>query len=265
MDARTFLGLEATDDPLRWRLPVSPGVSSPGRFLFGGCGLAAAVAALEAASGRPTVWATAQYLSYAPTGTTLDIEVILAVAGRRTTQARAIGRLGGQEILTVNAALGQRPLELAAAFTSPPPVPPPTDCPGRDLRNRHADTVLGRVETRMALGRQLDQLDGELGDGRCALWARVPGHLEPSAATLAVLGDLVPSGISQALGQQAGGNSLDNTLRVVRLVPTVWVLCDIRIDAIANGFGHGQAHLWSEEGSLLATASQSVIVRFWRD
>ncbi|MDQ1356726.1 MAG: hypothetical protein QOG44_1099, partial [Acidimicrobiaceae bacterium] len=36
--------------------------------MFGGCGLAAGVAAMEHASGRPAIWATAQYLSYAPTG-----------------------------------------------------------------------------------------------------------------------------------------------------------------------------------------------------
>ena len=57
-------------------------------------------------------------------------------------------------------------------------------------------------------------------------------------ATLAILGDYVPFGIGQALGAMAGGNSLDNTLRVGRLVPTEWVLLDIRVDLIAHGFGH---------------------------
>ena len=80
MDARHFLGLEPTDDPLRWRLPVTPAVCTPGHFLYGGCGLAAGIVAMEAASGRPTVWATAQYLTYAPTGSVLDWEVVLAAA-----------------------------------------------------------------------------------------------------------------------------------------------------------------------------------------
>ncbi len=80
-----------------------------------------------------------------------------------------------------------------------------------------------------------------------------------------MLGDFVPSGIGQALGMPAGGNSLDNTLRVARLVPTEWVLLDIRIHAVANGFGHGLVHLWAEDGTLLGTASQSAIVRFWKD
>ena len=46
---------------------------------------------------------------------------------------------------------------------------------------------------------------------------------------LAIIGDFVPFGISQALGVRAGGNSLDNTLRVARRVPTDWVLADIRV------------------------------------
>ena len=85
-----------------------------------------------------------------------------------------------------------------------------------------------------------------------------------SAATLAILGDYVPFGIGQALGAMAGGNSLDNTLRVGRLVPTEWVLLDIRVDLVANGFGHGVVHLFAEDGTLLATASQSCIVRYWK-
>jgi len=98
--------------------------------------------------------------------------------------------------------------------------------------------------------------------GRSQLWARMPDLLDlSSGASLAILGDYVPFGIGQALGRNGGGNSLDNTLRVYRLVPTEWVLLDIRIHAVANGFGHGVVHLWAEDGTLLATASQSTIVR----
>ena len=60
-----------------------------------------------------------------------------------------------------------------------------------------------------------------------------------SGAALAILGDYVPIGMGQALGLLAGGNSLDNTLRVARLVPTEWVMLDIRVHAVDHGFGHG--------------------------
>jgi acyl-CoA thioesterase len=121
---------------------------------------------------------------------------------------------------------------------------------------------MARVELRMASGRPFDQMEGAPSpDGRCAMWARMPDVLEPSAGVLAVFGDYVTNGIGQALGMMAGGNSLDNTIRVARLVPSDWVLVDIRIHAIYAGFGHGLAHLWAEDGTLLGTASQSMIVR----
>ena len=82
-----------------------------------------------------------------------------------------------------------------------------------------------------------------------------------SAGALAILGDYVPFGVGQALGRMAGGNSLDNTLRVARLVETEWVLLDVQVHTIQHGFGHGLVHLWAEDGTLLGTASQSTIVR----
>ena len=66
MDARTFLGMEQVGDSLHWQMRVVAQVTTPGNFLFGGSGgMGAALVALEEASGRPTVWATGQILSYA--------------------------------------------------------------------------------------------------------------------------------------------------------------------------------------------------------
>ena len=265
MDARTFLGLEATEDPLLWRLPVTPRVCARRGFLFGGCGLAAAIAALEAATGRPAIWATAQYLAHARPPAVLDVAVTVAATGRQVTQARATGRVGGTEILTVNSALGSRPVEASGEWALRPQVPGPEDCPPRVRPDEppevDADSLMARVEQRVALGRGPGELDGSAGDGRSALWARMPELLEVSAAGLAVLGDHVGFGMRLAMGTSGGGRSLDNTLRVVRLVPAEWVLLDIRVHAVAGGFGHGLIHLWAEHGPLLATASQSAILR----
>jgi acyl-CoA thioesterase-2 len=259
-----FLGLEPTDDPNRWRLPVHTGVLSGMGALFGGCGLAAAVEAMERSTGRPTVWASAQYLSFARPPAVVDIEVVAMVTGRRTSQARAIGRVDDDEIFTVNAALGTRPDAMAGQWAVRPEVPPPDACPPRTTQQRHRGTLFDRLEMRRANARDLDELPGPPGDGRSALWARIPG-LDHSITTLGILGDLVPFGISQALGERAGGNSLDNSIRVARRVPTEWLLLDVRIHAVAHGFGHGLVHMWAEDGSLLATASQSAIVRPWKE
>lgn len=266
MDAAAWLGLEPTDDPLRWQVPVTPGISTMGDFLFGGCALGATIGAMEGATGRPIIWATGQYLSYARPPSVLDIEVTVPQSGRQTTQARAVGRVGDTEILTVNAALGRRPLDLSGQWAERPDVAPPDDCPVRVHRVEQQNSLMTRLDQRLASGREMEDLDGTPSrDGRSALWVRMPELLEMSGAALAILGDYVPFGIGQALGQRAGGNSLDNTLRVERLVPTEWVLLDIRVHAVANGYGHGLVHLWAEDGTLLATASQSTIVRFWEE
>jgi acyl-CoA thioesterase-2 len=265
VDAPTFLGLSPTHNPYRWVLPVTPGVCTPGNFLFGGCGLGAAIAALEGTTGRPLVWATAQYLSYARPSEVLDLDVIVPVSGHQVTQARVVGHVADREVLTVNAALGSRPMEAEGTWAVMPDVPRPEECDPRELRMpTNGDSLPDRVDVRLASGRLMADLPGPgMPDGRSALWAKLPEILELSSASLAILGDYVPFGIGQALGLRAGGSSLDNTLRIGRQAETEWVLLDVRVHQVHNGFGHGDVHLWSESGALLATASQSTIVRMW--
>jgi acyl-CoA thioesterase II len=264
VSARAFLGLVPTHNPFRWVLPVEQSLCTWAGNLFGGAGLGAAIEAMEATSERPLIWATAQYLSFAKVGSVLDLDVTLAVHGRATTQARVVVRCGNDEILTVNGALGSRSTRGEGSFAVMPDVPPPLDCPLRRHRFGTQNSINEAMKARTAIGRDLDELDGTPStDGRSALWAQLPGVVTSTAAGLAILGDFVPMAIGQALGARAGGNSLDNTLRVIQLVPTEWVLLDIRVHGVHHGFGHGLVHLWAEDGTLMATASQSTIVRYW--
>ena len=259
-----FLGLQATHNPYRWHLPVAERLCTPERFLFGGCGLSAAIAALEHTTGRPIVWATAQFLSYARTGEVVDLDVTIPVSGRNSTQARIVGHVADREIFTVNAALGSRPLDIDQSYTTPTEVPPPEDCRGRLPAFPGMDTIMSHLDVRLARARIWNDLDGTPAPGgRSTLWVRIPDLDEMTAAGLAILGDYVPFGIGQALGIPGGGNSLDNTIRVVRSRPTEWVLVDIQVHGIDRGFAHGTVHLHAHDGTLLATASQSTIVRFW--
>ena len=266
MDTVEFLGLKSSHNPFRWHLEVVPHISTSVNFLFGGCGLAAAISAMEATTGRNLIWATAQYLSYARPGEVMDIDVTVSVSGHQMTQARAVCHVGEREILTVNAALGDRPLDMHGQFEAMPVVPPPDDCPLFIHRGLQEGSINERIEKRLVKGRQIATLDKTVGDGQTLMWARIPGVIQGvDASALAVLGDYIPLGVSQAMGIRGGGNSLDNTLRVVRLVPTEWVLLDIRINAIDRGFAHGLVHMFAENGTLMATASKSCIVRFWKD
>ncbi len=254
MNAREWLGLESTHNPNRWCLPVVPGISTGGGFLFGGCGLGASIAALEGTTGRPVIWATAQYLAYARPPSVLDIDVVVPAVGRHTSQARAVGHVVDTEILTVNAALGTRAFEASGQWAVRPDVPPPGECPPRELMHPGGDSFADT--DRPAMGASAIP-----SSGHCAVWTHLPDLLEMSAPTLAVLGDYVPLGLGQTLDVPITSNSLDNTIRVAKLVPTEWVLVDVHIDVVNNGFGHGFVYLWAEDGTLMATASQSAIIR----
>lgn len=253
--------MERTDETT-WSFEVTERVITPGNFLFGGCGLASALVALEEASARPTIWATAQYLSYAPLGSVVTVKTDLAVVGGHVTQARSTTYAEDREILTVNGAFGTGELSAASPWVAMPEVDPPEMCPERATHNRFNRSIFNHLETRIAIGRQFDELETP-GSPVSALWSRIPGHLDVSAATLAIFGDYVAGGLSQPLGYHTMGRSLDNTIRVATLEPTEWVLTEIHMHALSGGFAQGTAFMWSESGTLLATASQSIAARRW--
>ncbi len=193
----------------------------------------------------------------------VDLDVWVPAAGKYNSQARVNGHVGDKEIFTVNAALGARPSEISRQWLAMPDAPPPEDCePGEHWRNSGVG-LHSRLEIRVAKGRYgNDRKDNPRG-------GRPQSALDPAARALP---DRRPNagdhrrpralGHRQTpLGQNAGGNSLDNTLRIRRIVPTEWVLCDIRILGVHGGFGHGAMYLFAQDGELMATASQSLIVR----
>jgi acyl-CoA thioesterase len=247
-----------THNPLRFFLPVGRElcVGPPERkFLFGGVGLAASVSAMERASGRPLIWATAQYLSYAQPDAIVDIDVRKPVEGKHITQARVVGHVGEGEIFTTNGALGQRDEQFSRQFAEMPSVPRPEDTDPKTFDFGHPDDLHSRFEMR-----PISRTDAE-GEGHSRFWIRPTADLEISSGLLAVVADYVPSAIRVALDRPAGANSLDNTLRIHRIRPTEWMLCDTQISGIASGFVHGRMHIFADDGELLATASQSGILR----
>ncbi|MEX0947532.1 MAG: acyl-CoA thioesterase [Acidimicrobiia bacterium] len=243
-------------------MPVVRGLCSGMGTLFGGCALGASIEILEHMTERPLVWATAQFLEFARPPSVVELEATEVVHGHASSQARVLAHVDGQEIFTVVAALGRRTLPWEGEWAVRPDLPSVADSKPRPLAPRFEGTIAERLAMRLANGRDTEHLDGTpTPDGRSALWVRVPFGTEATAAALAIVADYVPFGVGQALGHQISGNSIDNTLRLVRAGTTEWVLADVRVQAVSGGFGHGVVHLWAEDGTLLATASQSVIVR----
>ena len=265
-NAEHLFELQSTHNPHRHFLPVEEklSVGPPGNlFLFGGVGLASSIMAMERTTGRPTIWATAQYLSYARPGEIVDLDVLVPVHGKYNTQARVVGHVGDREIFTVNAALGARPSEISAQWATKPEVARPEDCPPVDHWQEDRADLHGRIDVRVVKGRYgaARKEGGFSEDGHVVLWAKMREGLPINSSALAVIADFVPSAIGNAIGKDAGGNSLDNTIRIREVVPTDWVLCDIRIHGVHGGFAHGRMHIFAEDGTLMASASQSVILR----
>lgn len=259
-----YFALEPSDVSSAFTWQPSPLLFTPATTLQGGAGLGGAVAAMEAVTGRPTIWATAQYLSFARGPGPIDIAVTIEVAGHNTTQARCVLARDGHEILTAHSALGSREFETEGVWCTPPDVPGPDDCERYRFFERGAGHMGDLADFRLAQGRQLDTIEAEggVGDGAFALWIRCwDGQRLVSVADLAFIGDFMPLGFADAMGKPYAGNSLDNTIRVGQLTTTEWVLMAVHVQQVANGFGYGRAELWAEDGTLLGEVSQTAVLR----
>ncbi|MFT7687927.1 MAG: acyl-CoA thioesterase-2 [Candidatus Azotimanducaceae bacterium] len=255
-----FLELTHPVDTHRWRLPVVEKTTGGRGSLFGGVGLAAGIVALEQASDKPVIWATGQYLSLTQQPVMLDLEVILPAVGRNVTQGRVVGHLGKQEVITILGACGARPGLRDGMWQSMPDAPRPEDCVESN-RGEQGESLHHHVDIRMARG--MFGFSGQgtaTKDGQSLFWVRMP-EVKHDAGALAIMADYMPSCIGNALGEVIGCTSLDNTIRFANLVESEWILCDNKVEFIGNGFAYGTVHMWSDTGVLLATASQSMIVR----
>ena len=263
---RDFLGL--TGDGTGWAMPVTRSLASGIGTLWGGCGLAAAVEAMEAATGRRCAWAAVQYLRPIRPGADLELQVGVGRAGRAVTQAQVTGTQGGDTVLAGLGSLGGSG-EVDLQLVSPPEdVPPPEECAPRTmpLPLDFSGTLLSRFEQRWAQAPRTPRTDGRPGTGRTRLWVRMLEPVETSAATLAVIADIAPSAISEALGVTAGGVSLDNTIRLARVgatAPGDWVLLDLTVEAVVADVAQLHGRLFDRTGRLLAVAGQSAVVRRW--
>jgi acyl-CoA thioesterase len=263
----SFIDLRPGNDMAHWTLPVEERlcVGPPGQqFLFGGVGLATAVQALQRSCERRVIWAAAQYVSYARPGSTVEWTVAEYTRGKFNTQASATGRVGDQLIISVNAALGSRPSEFNRQWLVAPDVLPPERSQPVIRSRGEIESLHYHLDTRIA-----ETPGGEVRlsteDGRVLLWIKPHDNVAIDAEMLAIMADFVPMGVGRALGTNRGGNSLDNTIRIHQVIATEWVLGDLQISAVHDGFGHGTMSLFAQTGELMATAGQSLIIRKFPD
>jgi acyl-CoA thioesterase II len=259
VDVREFLGMRPTEQPERWLLPITEGITGGRGALYGGCGLAAIVETAEAATGRPLTWASCQFVGGAEVPQVVELHFEALAAGRRVVQGRVTGTVDGDVVLAALVALGTREFPAEGQWgPPPPPVPPPAACPTRKMREDRRGGLRPRIDERAATGLP----DGTVTatDGRSLLWATLPGGVPASASALAIVGDSVSTGVAAAFEEDLRARSIDNSIRVVRPRACDWVLVDTQVDGAADGLAHGTVRLWTPAGELLAVTSQSGLV-----
>lgn len=262
-----YLGMTPAGADGGWTLPITARAIGGGRgSLFGGVGLAAGVIALEQMVGKPAVWATGQYASTVFPPASMDLTVELPAVGRTVSQGRVIGRVDGREIIAVLGAAGSREEVVRGMWDEFPEALSPDD--SMDVgRSFEYESIHSHVDVRIASGMFGFTGVGEpTGDNTSVLWVRMPG-VHHDAAALAILADYSPSVLGSALGQVTSLTSLDNTIRFTDPLAheSEWILLHNRVDFVGNGFAQTSCRMWSQDGSLLATASQSATVVIPKD
>lgn len=264
----TFLGLRPGATPSHRRATVGSNLARGDERLYGGGAIAISVAAAEAVTGRDALWMTTQFVSTTTLGSEIDVEVEVLAGGYRTAQVR-VTATGPEGV--VFASLGatgtHRDGWPSGGFERMPTVTGPEDgepgFPGRPraIDEAHTAEVGWHLAVDMRSAEVLDHPDP--GPGRMCLWMRREDGGPITPALAGYLADMVPLSIMAGLGVLGAGTSLDNTLRVGPWADTEWLLLDLRPHSAVGGYGHGSAHLWTQDGHLLATASQTAsLLRF---
>jgi acyl-CoA thioesterase II len=229
--------------------------------LFGGAGLAAAVATLEAATERNALWTTVQFVGSAEIGERIDCHAEVLAAGYNTSQARVTATVGERLVfiaLGSTARIGRD--GFSADIGVMPRVAGPEQCaPWQPEFPFPTEKIEARgpfltAETRLA----------KRDDGKFVQWARMKAGPQ-TRLTLAYLADFVPSAVLRAAGRNGGGTSLDNSIRFgpTPAPGTDWIMIDTDPYLADSGYVHGAARLWSPEGRLLAVASQTAVARIF--
>lgn len=242
-------------DPCRFGVDLTSNMVRPDGALFGGAALAAVLAAFERVTDRPAAYATVQFVSSARFEERLEAKVERVAHGRTVDQLQVSAWCGDRLVFT---GLGATAIRKDGGLTGvgivPPRVVPPDEC--EPWAKAAQDAPIGHH--RVSEYRSAPILDPDPArPGHMAMWGRVHYGATTTSAKLGYLADMVPIAVSKAAGVLGAGTSLDNSVRIGQHVDAEWILIELEGQLAVGGFGHGVTHLWTQDGTLLATGTQT--------
>lgn len=245
-----WLGLEEVDEG-RWSFELTSPLGRGDGKLYGGTGLAATIALMEAVTGRDALWTTVQFVGSANLGDRLDCDVAVLANGRRTSQLRITVHQGDRIVLVATGAAGvhaESPVEVQVA-TMP-------DAGNPEDAEEFIGRMPGREMSRQGWPELADVRRVDTNEDQLLMWGRLRNDPITRPA-LGFMADFVPVSVMRAAGEMGAGFSLDNSMRFGYLVPTDWVLFDYDPVLAAGGYLHGGVRAWAQDGTLLGYASQT--------
>lgn len=251
-----WLGLKQAADAT-WVLPVTTAVLAGSGSLYGGCATAAVLEVAELQGSLPPRWVSVQFVSAAAAGSEVRLSTTVLSQGRTVAHLGVDGvdAADGRLVFRGSVTVGERrPL---GEWGQPAPAVPGWDASEPFEHRSHAGTFAERLEWRLV------PTDEKSGSGAAAWWVNC-GGLDEAESAAAVLSDYATYAIGRASGHDIGGMSVDNTVRLHSNAPVVGaLLLVVHVDALDHGFGTVTARIWREDGGLLATSSQTMVLNPW--
>jgi acyl-CoA thioesterase II len=281
-----FLGLRADEDAGadagagRFRFTVEDRLSRMDARLYGGTAIAVSIAAAEELTTRPVLWMTTQFVATAAQNADIAVQAEVLAPGKRTNQVRITGtdEAGTAVFASLGATGHHREGGMTGEFERMPKVSAPDDAEAagnpfsvmaKAAGVERPEPPAGSFPTNTGFASVVEMRAAEVldhpdpGPGRICMWLRRKDGEAVTPALAAFMADMVPMSVALACGAMAGGTSLDNSIRIGTFEETEWILLDLRPHLAAGDYGHGSAHIWSEGGRLMATASQTAsMIRF---
>lgn len=251
-------------------------------FAQGGVVMAAALRAMDAVLDRPDLdltSASAVFCRPVACGP-VQTEVDVLRSGRRGAQVQGSLRDStapeGAVSVAVNAVFTDRTMPGPKLAPLPRPVElgePPVEAQDRSYDNEFPLGFLDNTEWHVASGggrgAAAESARADEVVPRQALWFRFTAPPAPSGtdwnpALLPIPGDALGSALVVALGggdQPVGSVSLQLDVQVLAPIRGTWVGIDSSCTHIGSGLTTGIAHLWSENGTHVATLTQTAMLR----
>jgi acyl-CoA thioesterase len=240
-----------------YAVDVGPRLCAEGGILFGGWAMAALVEVAQAWSGRRVRALATSFLAPVRMGDDLQLTVTSLRSGGRLGHCRIEGQAAGVLVLSAVVVVGPAPERQPRSWTGAPPVPAPEQCAERSYRFRAPDSALALLDVRLA---SPEPRPGAGPGGRCLLWARLLAPVSPEAS-LALLSDHVPYLAVRSMLHVTRAASVSASVRILGAASTPWTLLDVELISADGAFCVGQVRQWSQDGTLVAIADQTL--RTW--